>query len=161
VPRLLGFIAKRELKRLPVISFWMHAMHCVFLERRSARQALGAIERAARQMQAGRSMIIFPEGTRSRSRRMGRFKPGSMYLPKRAGAAVLPVTIDGAYRLFEEHGRITPARVRLTFHEVVPAATVQRLDRKELALALERTIASALDPGRGAASALDPGPDAG
>jgi 1-acyl-sn-glycerol-3-phosphate acyltransferase len=144
VPRLVGFIAKKELKKVPIISWWMQAMHCVFLERASARQALEAIDRAARRMREGQAMIIFPEGTRSRGKGMGRFKPGSMKLPQQAGAAVLPVTIDGTYRLFEETGRIRPRPVRIVFHPVVPADTVRRASRSELARVLKDTIEAPL-----------------
>ena len=144
VPRLVGFIAKRELKKLPVISWWMMAIHCVFLERSSARQALSVLAQAATKMQHGQAMIIFPEGTRSRSKQMGRFRPGAMKLPQDAGASILPITIDGTYRLFEESARITPRPVRMILHPVVPAEQVRRLTRKELAAALEERIASPL-----------------
>lgn len=153
VPRLVGFIAKKELTRLPIISWWMRAMHCVFIERHSARQALAAIERAAGRIRAGQAMILFPEGTRSRSRRMADFKPGSMKLAKDAGAPVLPVTIDGTFRLFEERGVVTPAPVRLTLHKVVPARTVSRLSRRELAEHLQDTIRGPLEARRPAVEA--------
>ncbi|MFP4011142.1 MAG: lysophospholipid acyltransferase family protein [Spirochaetaceae bacterium] len=145
VPRLLGFMAKRELKHVPVISWWMQATHCVFIERRSAAQALRAIDYAAQRIRDGQAMIVFPEGTRSRGRRMGLFKPGSMKLPKDAGAAILPVTIDGTYRLFEETGGIRPAPVRITFHPAVPGDKVMRLSRRELAEHLEAIIARPLE----------------
>lgn len=145
VPRLVGFIAKRELTRVPIISWWMRAMHCVFIERGSARQALEAIDQAARRIRDGQAMILFPEGTRSRGRGMARFKPGSMKLAQDAEAPILPVTIDGTYRLFEQRGVITPARVRLTLHPIVPAETLARLSRRELASHLEETIREPLE----------------
>lgn len=140
VPRLVGFIAKRELARLPIISSWMRAMHCVFIERGSRRQALAAIQQAVRRIRHGQAMILFPEGTRSQSRRMAEFKPGSMKMAQDAKAPILPVTIDGTYRLFEQRGVISPAPVRLTLHPVVSADTVSRLSRRELATHLEETI---------------------
>jgi 1-acyl-sn-glycerol-3-phosphate acyltransferase len=145
VPRLVGFIAKRELTRLPVISWWMRAMHCVFIERSSARKALAAIDQAVGRIRHGQAMILFPEGTRSRGREMARFKPGSMKLAQDAEAPILPVTIDGTYRLFEQGGVITPARVRLTLHPIVPAGTVSRLSRRDLAARLEETIRAPLE----------------
>jgi 1-acyl-sn-glycerol-3-phosphate acyltransferase len=144
VPRKVGFIAKQELARIPVMSWWMRAMDCVFLKRTSAQHALAVIRRAVDRMKHGRAMIVFPEGTRSRSRRMGSFKAGSMKLPKDAGAAVLPVTIDGTYRVFEEEGNIRPADITVTLHRVVPAETVRRLSRRELAELLQQRIARPL-----------------
>jgi 1-acyl-sn-glycerol-3-phosphate acyltransferase len=68
-----------------------------------------------------------------------------MKLPKDAGAPVLPVTIDGTYRLFEQSGMIRPAPVKITFHPVVPAETVRSLSRRELAETLESTIRRPLE----------------
>mgnify|MGYP006266272667 CR=1 FL=1 len=148
VPRLVGFIAKRELRTMPVIRSWMRAIHCVFLERSSARRALRALGEASRRMSAGRAMILFPEGTRSRGPRMSVFRAGSMKVIKDAAAPVLPVTIDGTFRLFEEEGRIRTVPVRLVFHPIVPAETVTRLGRRELADHLQRIIGEPLDASR-------------
>jgi 1-acyl-sn-glycerol-3-phosphate acyltransferase len=79
-------------------------------------------------------LTLFPEGTRSRGRGMARFKPGSMKLAQDAEAPILPVTIDGTYRLFEQRG------------VVAPTETVSRLSRRELAARLEETIREPLEP---------------
>ena len=64
--------------------------------------------------------MIFPEGTRSKSGKMQRFKEGSFKLATRSGAVIVPLTIDGSYRLLEgNHGRIRPATVRLHIHAPV------------------------------------------
>lgn len=146
VPRNLGFIAKKELSHIPVLSNWMRAIHSVFLERSSPRHARFAMQKAAALMQKGRAMILFPEGTRSRGPEMGRFKTGAMQLPKDAGAAVLPLTIDGTYRVYEEKNDIRPGTVTMTIHPLVPKDTVQKLSRKDLAHLLEEQIAKGLDP---------------
>ena len=111
VPGLKGFVSKKENSRLPIVSIWMKLLHCIILDRGDLRQSARAIARGIRDLQAGRSLVIFPEGTRSKSGVMNRFKEGSFKLATRSGAAIVPLTIDGSYRLLEgNNGRITPGR---------------------------------------------------
>ena len=117
VPGLKGFVSKKENCRLPIVGTWMKLLRCIFIDRKDLRQSARAIARGIRDLQAGRSLVIFPEGTRSKSGVMKRFKEGSFKLATRSGAAIVPLTIDGSYRLLEgNRGRITPGKVRLHIH---------------------------------------------
>ncbi|NDL66174.1 lysophospholipid acyltransferase family protein [Anaerotalea alkaliphila] len=116
VPKLKGFVAKVELKKLPVVNRWMEALDCIFLDRQNLRQSLAAIQLGIGKLKAGRSLVVFPEGTRSKGPEMGTFKKGSLKLAVKSGVPVVPVTIDGTYRLLEEKGRIQKAHVRVTIH---------------------------------------------
>ena len=96
-------------------------------------------------LKAGRSLVIFPEGTRSKSGLMNPFKEGSFKLATRSGASIVPVTIDGSYRLLEgNHGRIRPGTVRLTIHPPLAAGDWASGDKAALAESVQRIIASAL-----------------
>lgn len=65
-------------------------------------------------MKTGRSPVIFPEGTCSKSGELGSFKPGSLKLNLKAQVPIVPVTINGAYKLLERQGfQIRPAEVSL------------------------------------------------
>ena len=120
VPGLKGFVSKKENFRLPIVSIWMKLLHCIIMDRKDLRQSAQAIARGIRDLQAGRSLVIFPEGTRSKSGTMQRFKEGSFKLATRSGAAIVPLTIDGSYRLLEgNRGRIRPGPVRLHIHAPV------------------------------------------
>ncbi|MUV38667.1 1-acylglycerol-3-phosphate O-acyltransferase [Lentibacillus sp. JNUCC-1] len=83
--RPVGFIAKQEIKRLPVIPQWMDLIHCVFINRKDTRQSVKAIQQGTANLKEGHSMVVFPEGTRSRSHRLNDFKPGSLRLAVKAG----------------------------------------------------------------------------
>jgi len=88
-----SFIAKKELKKIPFFSTWMSNIGCIFLNRKSAREALISFKEGAKQIQKGQSVIIFPEGTRSND--LLPFHKGSFKLPVMAGVQILPVTIVG------------------------------------------------------------------
>ncbi len=136
VPGLKGFVSKKENFRLPIVSIWMKLLHCIILDRKDLRQSAQAIARGIRDLKAGRSLVIFPEGTRSKSGTLQRFKEGSFKLATRSGATIVPLTIDGSYRLLEgNRGRITPAAVRLHIHAPIILADLpdgQKSDPVEL-----------------------------
>jgi 1-acyl-sn-glycerol-3-phosphate acyltransferase len=118
-------------------------IHCVFLDRSNRRAASAAIAQAVEQVQNGHPLIIFPEGTRSRSGRMNTFKPGSLKLPIRSKALIIPVTIDGSYLLKEANGGLMrPGNVTITVHPSVDAAPFSESQTQELAERLSEIIQS-------------------
>jgi len=115
----LGFIAKMELLKVPVISHWMKELNCVFINRKNARSAMTSFNESAETIKSGNPIVIFPEGTRSKSPKMGQFHTGSLKLAYIAKASILPVSINGTYRIWEENYRIRKSIVKLTIHPVI------------------------------------------
>ncbi len=133
IPKPMGAIGKHSLKYVPFLNLWLKPLRAILINRKNLRQSKKVIEEGIRQIRLGHPVIIAPEGTRSQSNRMNRFKPGSFKLAKESGAAIVPLTIDGAYRGLEEQGKIVPVHVKLTVHPVVEAAEVKELSTGELA----------------------------
>ncbi len=127
-------VSKVEVKKIPLIRQWMELLGCVFIDRDNARQSVAALGEAARTMvERGRSLIIFPEGTRSRGERLGEFKNGGFRAALKAGVPVVPVVIDGTYRAMEaNHMWIKPASVRVRVLEAIPTAGMSREESKEI-----------------------------
>jgi 1-acyl-sn-glycerol-3-phosphate acyltransferase len=75
----------------------------------------GDLAAAARLLAAGRDVVVFPEGTRSRDGRPGAFHTGAVRLARAAGVPVVPVRIEGTGALLPVHGRPRRARVRVEF----------------------------------------------
>ena len=145
MPFSVGFVAKKSLYYFPWVGIMMWALRCVPIDRSSPRSAMKAIERGVVNIRKGYPMMIFPEGTRSRGDKMGNFKKGSLKLATRADALILPITLDGTYRLLEAQGTLRPAAVRMTVHSPVSTAGLGREEIGRLLLELESTIASALE----------------
>ena len=136
-----GIVAKKELGRLPFIRIWMRYLGCVFLDRHNARQSAQALGQAVENLQNGYSMIIFPEGTRSRGKPVGEFKAGAFRIAAKTGAYLVPVCIEGSYRAMEAQGFwIRPAKVSLTLMPPIDTATLSKEQMKELPAQLEQMI---------------------
>ena len=145
MPGSVGFIAKKELRYVPLLSTWMKAVNCIFIDRSNRRTAAAAIDQAVEQIKQGQPLVIFPEGTRSRGPEMNPFKSGSLKVPIRAKALIVPVTIDGSYLMKEANGGLLrPASVTLTVHQPVETSAFKDEQTQELARLLQRTIGSAL-----------------
>jgi len=140
VPILAGFLAKKELSKIPMLNGWMHGMGCIFLDRSSPHAAVKAIKVGVESIQAGNAIVIFPEGTRSKSQKMGLFKPGSLKLAIRAGAAIVPVSINNSFRIYEENGKVKKANVKLVIHKPVDVTQDEYKDSKVLSDKLWTTI---------------------
>ena len=66
VPRPTGYIAKKSMEKVPLLSIWMRNLHCLFLDRENIKAGMQTILTAIDLMKNGKSICIFPEGTRNR-----------------------------------------------------------------------------------------------
>jgi 1-acyl-sn-glycerol-3-phosphate acyltransferase len=142
--RSVGFVTKSMAIYLPILNLWIAALGGVFIDRTDSRKALAAIERGGDNIKRGDAMVVFPEGTRSRGPAMGPFRKGSLKLATKAGATIVPITIDGTYRMWEAEKRIRPADISLVVHEPISTEGMQPEERKLLAERLRAIIASGL-----------------
>ncbi|MDP8218831.1 MAG: lysophospholipid acyltransferase family protein [Candidatus Theseobacter exili] len=145
IPKLVGFVAKKELIRVPIFNVWMKTINCIFIDRGHFRQSARVIIKGAESIRKGHPLVIFPEGTRSKGDKVGVFRKGSLQLATRSNALIIPLTISGTYRIWEETGRITPAKVSLTIHKPIDASELLDDDKKTIATRLREIICSALE----------------
>lgn len=111
----VGFLSKVENGKFPFIGSWMRLLHCVFIERGNPREAVKAIQTGVDTLKQGYSLVLFPEGTRSKTGKLQDFKPGSLKLASKAGVTIVPVIIDGSYNMMKKGSLIIqPADVKIT-----------------------------------------------
>ncbi len=96
VPRTVRFVAKEELFRLPVFGWHLALGGHVRVDRSDHARAVASLAEAARIVRAGTSLIVFPEGTRSRDGRVHPFKKGPFVIAMEAGSPVVPIAVSGA-----------------------------------------------------------------
>ncbi|MFT3922717.1 MAG: lysophospholipid acyltransferase family protein [Myxococcales bacterium] len=95
LPMNVGFLAKKELRRVPFLGQAMVAGGHVFIDRGRRERAVQALDDAARQVAAGASIVVFPEGTRGGEERVQAFKKGGFHLARQANVPIVPVGIRG------------------------------------------------------------------
>ncbi|MCD7775659.1 MAG: 1-acyl-sn-glycerol-3-phosphate acyltransferase [Clostridiales bacterium] len=123
-----GFLIKKEAASIPILSRWMREMGCVFVDRQNPREAVKAVSEGVEIIKSGRSLVVFPEGKRSRSSEIGEFKNGAFKIAQRAGCPVVPVLIDGTYKIWEERKRLRKAKIKI---RILPFVEVKSMSREE------------------------------
>lgn len=119
VPGLLGFVAKKEMLRWPLLSDWMVLVNCLFLDRENLKEGLKTILQGIDKIKDGISMWIFPEGTRNENENpleLMQFREGSLKIAEKSGCPVVPVAISGTPDVFEAHiPFVRPAEVTIEY----------------------------------------------
>lgn len=133
IPVNLRFIAKRVLKYIPFLGWYMWRTGMIFVDRGNREQALASLQNAGEQIRIGKSILAFPEGTRSPDGRILPFKKGPFVVALEAGVPIVPVAVDGSGRVLPRDGfRIRPGGVRLRIGEPIPTAHLKAGDKDEL-----------------------------
>lgn len=94
IPTPVGFIAKQEIAKIPVLSNWMKYLHCVFIDLNNKEAAKKSIRDAVDQIETYGSFVIFPEGRRSFGGPIAPFKKGGLAAFIEKGIPIVPVTIN-------------------------------------------------------------------
>ena len=140
-----GFIAKKELESWPAVSYWMKKIRCVFMDRDNMRKSAESIVEGIKILKSNYSMVIFPEGTRSNGGPHGEFKSGSFKLATKPKVAIVPVTIDGTYKILSgKFHMIKKSNVAITIHPKIDTKTLTNEELAALPSKVENIVFSAL-----------------
>jgi 1-acyl-sn-glycerol-3-phosphate acyltransferase len=119
----IRWVSKREVRKVPIIGLCMQRTQQVLVDRESPTQAVAVIRQVKTLLNAGISVIFFPEGTRTRDGRLQAFKPGGFAVAVEAGVPVVPVTIRGSRAIWPPGGlNIRPGVVEVIFSDPVHLA---------------------------------------
>ena len=132
IDRLVGFVAKKEMLKAPVIGTWLEKAHCIPLDRENPREAIKTINYGVELLKKGYSLAIFPEGTRSKDGNIGEFKKGSLKLATKAKAPIVPIAINRAYTSFEKDKKFKPSKIKVTFGNAISTAELTKEEEKTL-----------------------------
>jgi len=143
LPVQFRFLAKRSLFRLPFLGWHLHRSGHIPVDRAHPREALKSLDDAANKIREGRSVVLFPEGTRSRDGNMLPFKGGSFYLAIRAGAPIVPITLNGSRAVLKPHSyHVRPGQTEMIAHPPIPTEGLRLDDVDALSERVRREILS-------------------
>ncbi len=144
----LRWVSKSEIFRLPVVGWEMRMVRYIELIRGNKASVIRMMEKCSESLQDGISVVIFPEGTRSLSGQIGKFKTGAFQLAIRNDKPLLPVLIDGAGAIMPKKGGIifrNKRLVRLRVLDPIFPGQFGTGDPEELAARVEKLMIEAME----------------
>lgn len=144
LPLVFGFIAKNELKKYLPLRVWMDQIKCLYIDRSKPKDAIKLVQERICSIKNGNPLLIFPEGTRSKTGQMQNFKTGSLKLLIENKIDIVPISINGSFLCYEKNKRITPGKIKLQIHQSVKITDQDILDKTNLIRNLYETIESGL-----------------
>lgn len=145
-PATLRMVAKIEMRKIPLLGRAMEAAEFIFVDRRDNQRARESLQIARDLMESGVSVWIAPEGTRSRTGHLGRFKKGGFMLALQAGVPILPATIRGTRHVqpIKQLAVHRHQEVTIQFHAPIDAPAYGLERRDELMNDVRAAIAAGL-----------------
>jgi len=144
----LHILYKAELRRFPVMRLVFDAGEFVAIERGNRDRAMASISRGAEALRSGRSFLIFPEGTRSRTGELLPFKKGGIIMAIEAQAPIVPVAIQGGRGAMRKGSAIVrPASVSVRVGKPIETAGLTVDDRDAVSSRLRAAVESLLAEG--------------
>ena len=137
LPYPFRIMAKRELFFVPFMGWHLWTAGHFPIDRRDRRKTVRSLRRVIEEVRNGKSLVVFPEGTRTRDGRLQEFKPGTFKIALRAGVPIVPVTIRGTFTLLPSTTLAPrPGRVEVILGEPIET---RDYDEKHLPELIERT----------------------
>ena len=135
-PDLTGYVAKKEMEPIPLLSIWMRYLHCLFLDRKDIKEGMKTILTAIEKVKNGISICIFPEGTRNKGTdelELLPFHEGSFKIATKSGCPIIPMAISNSAEIFENHfPKIKPCKVVVEYGKPIYPEQLSKEDKKRL-----------------------------
>lgn len=132
---LTGYVAKKEIEKVPLLSTWMRYLYCLFLDRENPREALKTILQAIEYIKSGISICIFPEGTRNKGDELSLlpFKDGAFKIATKTNCAIVPMSMNNTIAIFEKQfPRIRKVHVVLEYGKPIYPDQLDKETKKHI-----------------------------
>ncbi len=146
VPRT-GIMYKKSLEKAPILGMCLRRSPLISVERSDPRSAMRSVALAIEAIRRGEGVIVFPEGTRSKTGELGPFKRGAFMLAARSEKPIVPTAIVGANKIMPANSsRIRPGTAKLIFGEPIETPKgITTSEEKELMRRVREEIAALLE----------------
>ncbi len=103
MPDITGFVAKKEIRKIPLLRTWMEYLYCLFLDRKDIREGMKTIVTGIEYVKKGISVAVFPEGTTSKDGELLPFHEGSLKIAEKSGCRIIPMVQNNTRKCWETH----------------------------------------------------------
>jgi len=149
LPVQFRWLAKAELFKIPIFGYALGRSGHISIDRSNRKSAFKSLSNAARNIRNGVSVIIFPEGTRSRDGNIRQFKKGGFILAVDAGVPVVPVIIHGAWPLMlKNRVLLKPGNIILEIKDPIKTTDYTRKTKDDLLKKVRKVICESFEEGR-------------
>ncbi|MGD8539044.1 MAG: lysophospholipid acyltransferase family protein [Candidatus Aminicenantes bacterium] len=133
IPVGIRFIAKKELKSVPFLGWYMRAMGMIFVDRKRSQKAFRSLEKASELIRKGADIVSFAEGTRSPNGKIQSLKKGTFVVALQTGVPVVPVAIEGTRHVMPKNTfKLRPHLIRVAFGQPLATKDLKYEDRADL-----------------------------
>ena len=142
LPGQFRWIVKKELFQIPIFGRAMQSAGYIEIDREDREKAIMSIDKAAMKIREGKSVMSFPEGTRSKDGKIKPFKHGMFYLAIKSGVPIVPISIIGAGEIMPKRSlHIKPGRITLVIDKPIDVSGYSIENRQELIDKVQNVIA--------------------
>jgi 1-acyl-sn-glycerol-3-phosphate acyltransferase len=141
----IKWVMKAGLKKIPFVGRACRAAGFIFVDHSTPQAAARSVRDAERALQKGASVVVFPEGSRTRTGKMSRFKKGAFQMATDLSLPVIPITLNGPYKILPIGSlKMKPHRMEMIIHPPVATGSIDSRELQQLAGHTHQIIASAL-----------------
>ena len=151
IPGQFRWLAKKELFHIPIFGAAMKTAGYIEIDRQNHEKAMQSLDEAALRIREGKSVMSFPEGTRSPNGEIKDFKQGIFHLAIRSGVPIVPISIVGSGQIMPKRSlKITPGKVKLVIDKPIAVKNYTVENRHELIKKVREVIIKNYDDSRAA-----------
>jgi len=149
LPFKFRWVAKAELFKIPIFGYAMHRIGHINIDRSNRRAAFKSLKKAAKNIREGVSVLIYPEGTRSKDGNIRPFKKGGFVLALESGVPIVPVIIHGTWPIMPKDKLIIrPGNVTIEIKEPIETKNYTRKSKDELLEKVRNIICESFEKGK-------------
>lgn len=138
--RFPAMMAKKELFKVPVMHGCLKSLNCIKIDRKGAHSIVEAVRSGCNMIEEGHSLVVFPEGTRSKTGEIGSFKNGAFKIAERTHCAIVPVVIKNDRYLLEGARNLCLIDIYIKFLPKIETKNLSQEEEKNLAEYVENIV---------------------
>jgi 1-acyl-sn-glycerol-3-phosphate acyltransferase len=141
----IKWVQKQGLRKIPLVGKASEIAGHVFVDQANLKSMKDTVAKAEEQLGEGSSMVIFPEGSRTKTGKMGRFKRGAFIIAKEMDLEIVPLTVNGSFDLMKiKTCLINPCKLELIVHEPISTANLTEENMPEFINRCREIVSSGL-----------------